>query len=75
MSALPDMYAQAQGHTVPEGKCEHIRQSKGACVATNATFPVMLLYLYCDVYTLIIFVAKLVKFYYSIIKPGILDNG
>ena len=25
-SDLPDMYAQAQGHAVPEGECEHIRQ-------------------------------------------------
>ena len=34
-SALPDMYAQAREHPVSEGKCGHIRQSIGACVATN----------------------------------------
>ena len=35
-SALPDMYAGAQGHTAPKGKCGHIRQSTSACVTTNA---------------------------------------
>ena len=25
-SDLPDMYAQARGHSAPEGECGHIRQ-------------------------------------------------
>ena len=33
MSALPDMYAQARGHTAPEGG--HIRQCTSSCVAIN----------------------------------------
>ena len=35
MSALPDMYARAQGHTAPEGKCGYIRECTSSCVATN----------------------------------------
>ena len=34
-SALPDMYAQARGRAVPEGKCGYIRQCMSSCVETN----------------------------------------